>query len=168
MLDHEAKISVLNRTLHHTVNSVLQYVEVSTPYIPAGFEDRYEAVKLLRDEEIASANKLVDMINGLDGVPSVGVFPYWNVDLNYLDFRFMAEFAAQHIAKAIAVLERDLATVGRDAELVALLGDVLKQRRVHHDALLVASGAADEIAAEAAAEAAQKSTDEAKTADAAE
>ena len=45
MTSRQRKIDILNRVLHGSVNSVLQYVENSTPYVAADFRENYEAVR---------------------------------------------------------------------------------------------------------------------------
>ncbi|MDH3591882.1 MAG: ferritin-like domain-containing protein [Planctomycetota bacterium] len=149
MMDAEGKIQVLNRALHNAVNSVVQYLEISTPHVPPGHEEKFEEVKRIRNEEIDTANRLVDLINELDGVPKVGVFPYWNVDLNYLDLRFMARFSADHVENAVRELEADLESVQGDGAVYGLLKDVLAQRR-EHVAVLRDIGGAEEADGETA------------------
>jgi hypothetical protein len=79
----------------------------------------------------------------------VGVFPYWNVDLNYLDVRFLARFAAQHQDKVVAELERDLALARDDPRLSALLQRILEEKRAHREVLagIAAAGPAKAKAA---------------------
>jgi len=131
-MEREKQIDQLNRVLHGTVNSVVQYIPVSTPFVPEGFEPRLEELERLRDEEARTAQRLVDAIHARDGVPRVGVFPYWNVDLNYLDIRFMARFGAEHLTGVVEELEANLDEAARhDPELRRLFRDVLEEKRAH-------------------------------------
>jgi len=130
-MERQAKVDILNRALHGTINSVLQYIDISAPFVPEGYEEKRARVTEMRNEEVETANKLVDLIAGLDGVPAVGVFPYWNVDLNYLDLRFMARFAAEHQEKVIAALEKDRDAAREDARLMQALNTILEQKRGH-------------------------------------
>ncbi len=134
-MDAAAKVDVLNRVLHETVNSVLQYIEIAVPYVPAGFDAQMSALRTMRDEETATSHRLTDLIAALDGVPTVGVFPYWNVDLNYLDVRYLARLAAEQTGRAAAEIERELDLVRDDARVHALLKSVLAQKRGHAAAL---------------------------------
>ncbi|MHC4549932.1 MAG: hypothetical protein ACYTEZ_14265 [Planctomycetota bacterium] len=136
-MDREAKLALLGRVLHDTVNSVIQYLDAATPYVPPGCVADVEQVQRMRDEERATAAALTDHITALDGVPRVGVFDYWNVDLNYLDFRFLARFAARHLDGVIAGLETSLGPVQDDPPLHALLSKILAEKRAHREALLV-------------------------------
>jgi len=134
-MDAAAKVDVLNRVLHETVNSVVQYIDIAVPYVPDGFDAQMVALRKMRDEETATSHRLTDLIAALDGVPTVGVFPYWNVDLNYLDVRYLARLAAGQTEKAAAEIERELDLVRDDARVHTLLKSVLAQKRAHAAAL---------------------------------
>ena len=124
-------VDVLNRLLHDTVNSVVQYAEIADPYVPPNFDEEAAAVNGVSDDEKALAHEIADLLAARDGVPQVGVFPFWNVDLNYLDLRFMAKFAAQQQEKTIARIEKELALVSDDPEVHALVKRALEQKREH-------------------------------------
>lgn len=126
---------ILNRVLHNTVNSVVQYIGAASPYVPPGHEDSLPALEEMRSEEAASANELTDAITQLDAVPQVGVFPYWNVDLNYLDLRFLARFAVSHQERAIAEIEGEMDRLRDDPKLFSLLTRILEQKRAHRAVL---------------------------------
>ena len=122
-------IDVLNRLLHDTVNSVVQYAEISAPYVPEGFGEQAAILQSVADEEKTLANETVDLIVSRDGVPQVATFPYWNVDLNYLDIRFMAKFAMEVQEKTIRRIEEELKLVEDDPEAHGLLRRALEQKR---------------------------------------
>jgi len=128
-------INVLNRLLHDTVNSVIQYAEISAPYIPKGFDEQAATLQSIADEEKELANAAVALIALRDGVPQVGIFDYWNVDLNYLDLRWMAKFAMEHQAKSIERLESQLDAVADDPEVSSFLRRALDQKKDHLDKL---------------------------------
>ena len=135
-MDDTKTIALLNRVLHGTVNSVIQYIDIARPYVPPGCEKDVEELHRLRDEEAVTAAALTGLITELDGVPKVDPFDYWNVDLNYLDLRFLARFAAQHEAKVIAEIEAHLESVRGDPRVYRLLEAVAAEKRAHKDALL--------------------------------
>jgi len=139
-MTRDEKVSVLNRILHGTVNSVVQYLEVATPYVPPFCEARMAELKKMRDEEAHTANELVALVGELEGVPQVEVFPYWNVDLNYLDVRFLARFAAEHAAKFVAEIEGALPDLRDDPKLHEALGRILAEKRAHLAALQSIAG----------------------------
>ncbi|MHC4933487.1 MAG: hypothetical protein ACYTGV_14985 [Planctomycetota bacterium] len=130
-MDSQAKVDILNRVLHGTVNSVVQYIGISSPHVPAGKEKDLETLKRMQGEEAEAAHEINALVSDLDGVPSVGVFEYWNVDLNYLDLDFLARFAAKHQQKVIAAMERDIDGVRDDARVHGLLRRILEQKREH-------------------------------------
>jgi len=151
-MDREAAIDALNDLLDSTVNSVVQYIEVATPWIPPGYEEQWRQVLELRDEEAQTAHDLTDAIGSLDGVPKVGVFPYWNVDLNYLDLRFLARFAVTHLDAAIADAEAMGDRVQDHAQVHGLLKRVLEQKRRHRAVLAEIGGLAEAAPTPAASE----------------
>jgi len=124
-------IDLLNRILDGTVNSIVQYAKIGAPYVPAGFEEGMQEFDRISGEERALAVEIVDLIQSRDGVPSVGVFRYWNVDLNYLDIRFMAKFAVEQEGCNVEELEAQLETVAHDPEVHGLVRRALEQKRDH-------------------------------------
>jgi len=134
-MERQAKIDLLNRVLHETVNSVVQYIDIAVPYVPPGFEEKQERIRGMRDEQARTAQELTALVGEFDGVPQVGVFPYWNVDLNYLDLRFLARFAARHEKKAVDELDRELESLRGDPQLYGTLARVLREKRAHAEAL---------------------------------
>ena len=125
------RVGLLNRVLHGTVNSVVQYIDIASPYVPEGCEEPRRTIGRIREEVAVQAHDLNAMISELDGVPRVGVFEYWNVDLNYLDLRFMARFAAEHQLKVIAELEAAVEKARNDAPVFGLLSRLLQEKRRH-------------------------------------
>ena len=133
-------VDVLNRLLHDTVNSVVQYAEISAPYVPPNFDEQLAVVNSVSDDEKVLAHEIADLLAARDAVPQVGVFPFWNVDLNYLDLRFMAKFATLEQAKTIARIEQELPLVSSDPEVHALVKRALEQKREHLSALQGVAG----------------------------
>jgi len=130
-MDSQRCIEMLNSALDGTVNSVVQYFAISAPYIPPGFEEQVETMERIRQEEAQMAHDLNEALHALDGAPTVGVFRYWNVDLNYLDARFMARFAARHQEQVVAELEEGLEGARDHANVHRLLSEILEQKRAH-------------------------------------
>ena len=130
-MDSQRCIEMLNSALDGTVNSVVQYFAISAPYVPSGFEEEMETMERIRQEEAQMAHDLHDALGELDGAPRVGVFRYWNVDLNYLDARFMARFAARHQENVVAELEDGLEGARDHAKVHQLLSGILEQKRAH-------------------------------------
>jgi hypothetical protein len=134
-MTREEKVALVNRMLHGTVNSVVQYIDIAAPYVPPFCEARMAELRAMRDEQAHTANELVAMVGELEGVPQVEAFPYWNVDLNYLDVRFLARFAAEHEANFAAEIEAALPGLRDDPRLFQALGRVLEEKRKHLAAL---------------------------------
>lgn len=152
-MNREARITYLNRVLSATSNSLLQYLAVATPYVPPGYEERLEEVLQLREDEAAQVERIVALIEERDGVPSVGIFPFWNVDLNYLDFVFLARFAAEKQGAILDGLESDLDNLRGDPDAFSSVGEILAEKRAHLDVLRSIAGL-DEPEPEPEAEAA--------------
>ena len=83
----------------------------------------------------AQAHEITDLMLSLDANPKVGIFDYWNVDLNYLDVRFMTRFAAAHQEKVIRDLEAALGAVRDDPASRTLLSRLLEEKREHLETL---------------------------------
>ena len=130
-MTRDEKIAFLNRVLHGTVNSVVQYIDIATPYVPPYCEAKMADLRRMRDEQAHSANELVALVGDLEGVPQVEAFPYWNVDLNYLDVRYLSRFAAEHETKAAAEIEESLAEVRDDPRIHGALSRILAEKRAH-------------------------------------
>lgn len=128
-MDRSEPIAVLNHALHVTVNSVVQYLAVAAPYVPPGCEKHLGTLARIREDEARDAQVLSDLVQQLDGVPSVGAFPYWNVDLNYLDLRFLAGFAAEHQKRAIADMEAGLEKLRGEPRAHRALREILERKR---------------------------------------
>jgi len=148
-MDRQAKIDLCNRALHGAVNSALQYMENSTPYIPVGAEEQWDEVLAARDEEAAIAQEIHAIVGELDGVAKVGVFPYWNVDLNYLDLKWYCRFANRHNRAEIDWTEQVLPDVRADAKLHRLFTRLLEMRKKQDEVLASVGG--EETTEEAAA-----------------
>lgn len=130
-MSRDSLVHHLNRVLHGTVNSALQYYDISAPYVPPGFEEKFREIVAMKREEQGQIGILRDLIDSLDGVPKVGPFPYWNLDINYLDARFMAEFAARHAEGVIAETEAALEQVRHEPRVAQALKGILAQKRAH-------------------------------------
>jgi len=142
-MDGARAVSLLNRVLHGTVNSVIQYLDIARPYVPPVCEGDVGELQRLRDEQAATAGKLTALIAELDGVPKVDPFDYWNLDLNYLDLRYLARFAAEHEDKVIAEIETHLDSVRDDARVYRLLMAIAAEKKAHKDVLLAVAARPD-------------------------
>ena len=129
--DSDARVTFLNRILSGTVNSMIQYTAVSVPFVAPGCEPFVERMDKMRNEEIAQTNVLSQLINRFRGVPSTEAFPYWNIDLNYLDIRFMARFGAEHQERVIAEIEAGLAGIKSDPVAYTKVLGMLEEKRAH-------------------------------------
>jgi hypothetical protein len=134
-MTRDEKVAFLNRVLHGTVNSVVQYLDIATPYVPPYCEDRMGELAAMREAEARTANEIVALLGELEGVPQADVFPYWNVDLNYLDVRYLARFAAEHEARVVAEIEEAMPRLRDDPRLHGAVERILGERRAHLGAL---------------------------------
>lgn len=135
MIDPDPRVVFLNRILSGTVNSMVQYTAVSVPFVAPECEPFVERMEKMRNEEIAQTHVLTELISRLRGVPATEAFPYWNIDLNYLDIRFMARFGAEHQEKVIAEIEAGIAGIKSDPVAYTKVLGMLEEKRVHLDEL---------------------------------
>jgi len=134
-MTRDEKVLFLNRILHGTVNSIVQYIGIATPFVPPYCEAKMAELALMREAEATTANRVVALIGELDGVPQAEAFPYWNVDLNYLDVRYLARFAAGHEARVVAEIEESLGDLRDDPRLHGAVEKILGEKRAHLEAL---------------------------------
>ncbi|MFQ5845097.1 MAG: hypothetical protein ACE5JG_08930 [Planctomycetota bacterium] len=136
----DERVGYLNRVLSATVNSLIQYIDVATPYVPPGSEQHLETIARLKREEAGQASRLVAVIERIDGVPAVGIFPFWNVDLNYLDLRFLVGFAARRQGEILEGLRAGLDRLRGDRDAYAEVSAVLEEKRLHLTVLRTIAG----------------------------
>ncbi|HEX5138957.1 MAG TPA: hypothetical protein VFY93_18445 [Planctomycetota bacterium] len=134
-MTRDEKVLFLNRILHGTVNSVVQYMAIASPFVPPYCEGKMAELAAMREAEAKTANQVVALIGELDGVPQAEAFPYWNVDLNYLDVRFLAGFAAEHEARVVAEIGESLQDLRDDPRLHGAVERILGEKRAHLEAL---------------------------------
>jgi rubrerythrin len=125
------RVTFLNAVLSDTVNSIVQYAGISMPYVAPDCAGHKETMDRIRDEENVHAHTLNELIQRSDGVPTVEAFPYWNIDLNYLDLRFMARFAVTHQEKAIRRIEEGADVLRIDPVAHTRIQGILEEKRRH-------------------------------------
>ena len=125
------RVAFLNCVLSDTVNSVVQYAGISMPYVAPDCTGHKETMDRIRGEESVHANTLNELIQRSNGVSTVDAFPYWNIDLNYLDLRFMARFAATHQEKAIRLIEEGADVLRTDPVAHTKVSGILEEKRRH-------------------------------------
>ena len=135
MSTNEERAAYLNRVLSGTVNSIVQYVEISAPYVAPDCAGHAQSMERMRHEETVQAQVLDELVLRCDGVPTVEAFPYWNIDLNYLDLRFMARFAAKHEETVIAEMESGLDSIKSDPVCLTKVQGILEEKRRHLELL---------------------------------
>ena len=131
----DERVEFLNRVLSETVNSIVQYTGISMPYVAPDCTGHLETMDRIRGEESVHANTLNDLIRRADGVSTIDAFPYWNIDLNYLDLRFMARFAVTHQEKAIRLIEEGVDVLRTDPVAHTKVSGILAEKRRHLDEL---------------------------------
>ena len=125
------RVEFLNRVLSETVNSIVQYTGISVPYVAPDCTGHLETMDRIRGEENVHAHTLNELIQRSNGVSKVEAFPYWNIDLNYLDLRFMARFAVTHQEKAIRRIEERADVLRTDPVAHTKVCGILEEKKRH-------------------------------------
>ncbi len=125
------RVEFLNGVLSETVNSIVQYTGISMPYVAPDCIGHQETMDRIRGEESVHANTLNELIRRFGGVPTIEAFSYWNIDLNYLDLRFMARFAVTHQEKTIRLIEKEADVLRTDPVAHTKVLGILEEKRRH-------------------------------------
>lgn len=138
--------ALLQKILRRESRSLLQYVSEAFPWATA--EER-EALanlqQLIADEKAVSAELARFLLRQRVGLPHLGTYPDFTA-VNFVSLDFLLPMLVDHQAKAIAVLERDLASV-KDPEARALVEKLLTMKRQHLETLKSMAATAQPAAA---------------------
>jgi len=66
-MTRDEKVLFLNRILHGTVNSVVQYMGIASPFVPSYCEPKMAELAAMREAQAHTANQVVALIGELDG-----------------------------------------------------------------------------------------------------
>jgi len=79
------------------------YVFESEPWVVPEDDALLQAFAEIRDQDRRHAHVLGVLIQQRGGVPQPGVFPWWNLDLNYLSVPTLAKFVLEALDEEITL-----------------------------------------------------------------
>ncbi len=85
------------------------YVFESDPYVVAEDAEVLEKLTVIREQDRRHAHVLGTLIAARGGVPSPGVFPWWNLDLNFLTVPTVSQFVVDALHEEIGLYDLLLA-----------------------------------------------------------
>jgi len=92
------------------------YVFESDPYVVAEDADVLEKLTVIREQDRRHAHVLATLIAARGGVPSPGVFPWWNLDLNFLTVPTVAVFVVGSLREELGLFDTLIAHWPADDE----------------------------------------------------
>jgi hypothetical protein len=119
------------------------YVFECDPYVVPEDDELLQVLAAIRADDRRHAHVLGALVQGLGGVPQPGVFPWWDLDLNYLTVPCLARFVLESLEDEEVRYEATIAEWPReDPGGRAALQSILADKRDHAARLAVASEAA--------------------------
>lgn len=116
--------------------SAAGYVFESDPYVVPEDDELLRALGSIREDDRRHAHVLGALVQGLGGVPGTGVFPWWNLDLNYLTVPCLGRFVVDAIEHEIGLYASLIAKwPAEDAGARAALESILSDKQGHVAAL---------------------------------
>jgi hypothetical protein len=85
------------------------YVFESDPYVVAEDAEVLEKLTVIREQDRRHAHVLGTLIAARGGVPGPGVFPFWNLDLNFLTVPTVSQFVVDALHEEIGLYDLLLA-----------------------------------------------------------
>jgi rubrerythrin len=107
----EQILGELNRCLTGLAHSTARYLVESNPYIGDGDKDAMNLVKESASAETAQLDKLVRLIESMEGVAQPGLCDPSLAELNYLSFPRLLEILEAAKEKEIGLYERRIEAV---------------------------------------------------------
>lgn len=140
----------LDELLTYAFYSGAGYVFESDPFVVPEDAELLDLFKAVREDDRRHAHVLGTLIAAREGVPQPGVFPWWNLDLNYLTVPCLSRFVIESLEHEVR-LYRGLidAWSNDDPAGKAALEWILADKQGHLGKLRPASAAAVEREAKA-------------------
>ena len=122
----------LDELLTRCFYSASGYVFESDPYVVPEDDALLQALASVREEDRRHAHVLGALVQGLGGVPAPGVFPWWNLDLNYLSVPCLGRFVVGSLEHETGLYSRLISQwPAEDAGGRAALESILSDKKGH-------------------------------------
>jgi hypothetical protein len=131
-LGRDEIVARLSDLLTRSFYSGSGYVFESEPYVLAEDDDLMQAFAAVRADDRRHAHVLGTLLQARGAVPQPGVFPWWNLDLNYLSVPCLSRFVARSIEEETRLFEALLSEwPSGDAPGRAALEWILSDKKAH-------------------------------------
>lgn len=108
---NEQAIAALNAVFVHRYHSVAQYILDANPYVRPQDQDLLRRIQAIAEYDKVQAERLTDLIEQLDGVPSVSPFDHEVAEWNYLSLTHLAQQLMTVLSRRLAEYEKLLAAL---------------------------------------------------------
>jgi hypothetical protein len=133
----------LDELLTRCFYSAAGYVFECDPFVVPEDDEVLQAIAAVRADDRRHAHVLGAVIQGVGGVPAPGVFPWWDLDLNYLTVPCLARFVVETLEDECRLYEDTVASWPEDDPgSRAALSSILADKRAHLERLRPVSEAA--------------------------
>lgn len=121
----------LNDLVIRVYRSLLQYTNECWPWGGAEEEFEQKTVAELAANQLHHLEPLADLVLDRSGTIDYGIYPMDFGELHYVALEYLMHELLQNEAGLIATLEREQIAAAADAELAAILGDLLAAEKQH-------------------------------------
>jgi hypothetical protein len=128
-------IAVLNRVLAAMLRSFPQYARWSRPWVPPGHDRELEALERIVTEQDAFAERVIEAIDELGGLPDTGEFPMEFTDTHDLSIDYLILEAIDNGRQDVAELEGLAATAGLAPQAEPLVREAVGMAKRHLESL---------------------------------
>lgn len=129
-LTHQAVVDTLNRCLTTLKNSTSRYILEANPFLSEGDKDAVAALLEIAGTEEQYADRIIRLIEKIEGIPSPGLPDAMLAELNYLSFPFLLDVVIKHKKREVALYEKRLTGLD-DAEARELLTQIAEEHKAH-------------------------------------
>jgi bacterioferritin (cytochrome b1) len=133
--EKEAVLDVLNMAFTHRFHSVADYILNANPYVAESEQAALHQVEAIAQSDREAAERLADVIEGLEGIPQVSPFHHDIATLNYLSIHHLKNVLRESLASQLAAYEQRLRVVVQCRPAYEAMLDLCDQLRSQIDAL---------------------------------
>jgi len=99
-------VAVLNAAFSKRYHSLAQYIAEAKPYVPKGQEALQITIRQIAAEDRAEAERIADVIEGLEEIPQVEPYDPDIAKMNYLSIVYLKKILMAELEKELPWLEK--------------------------------------------------------------
>lgn len=124
-------LSILNAAFARRYHSVAQYILGADPYVRDEDQNLLRRIQAIAAYDIEEAERLVDVIESLNGIPYVPPFDHEVAEWNYLALAYLGDALADTLTKQLFEYEDALPHIEDVPKAYEALQRVCKTLRTH-------------------------------------